>query len=217
MSELFENENDDNNRITTNDKRSHNIYTILGVSIGNTSIRDINDFYATEPKALVELLKYENFKNVWECACGMGHLSEVLKKYNIHGKSSDLIDRNYGEVEDFLRGETTSWNGDIITNPPFKLANEFITTAINKINVGSKVAMLCRIQLLEGSGRYNNIFRKVPPTRVYIPVKRFNCARGGNFSKFKSNSHSAMMFAWFVWEKQVTYNKKTEMIFCNYI
>ena len=50
------------------------------------------------------LLKLESFENVWECACGEGHLSEVLKKNNIHGRSSDLINRGYSdELFDFLK------------------------------------------------------------------------------------------------------------------
>ena len=64
--------------------------------------REENDFYATNPIALEKLLEKEKFENVWECACGKGHLSEVLKKYNIHGKSSDLVDRGYGEGGGFL-------------------------------------------------------------------------------------------------------------------
>ena len=58
-----------------------------------------NDFYATNPHALeiaMPVFKGILHKNVWECACGQGHLSEVLKanKYNV--KSTDLIDRGYG-------------------------------------------------------------------------------------------------------------------------
>lgn len=34
-----------------------------------------SDYYATDPRALDYLLKYEVFdKNVWECACGGGEL-----------------------------------------------------------------------------------------------------------------------------------------------
>ena len=36
-----------------------------------TKDREVNDFYATHPKAIEELLKVEKFnQNVWECACG---------------------------------------------------------------------------------------------------------------------------------------------------
>jgi hypothetical protein len=136
-----------------------------------------------------------------------------LKKHNIHGKSSDLIDRNYGEIEDFLRSDN-NWDGDIITNPPYKFATEFVITALRKVPENSKVAMLCRVQFLESSARHEKIFSKYKPVRIYVPVKRFNCARNGNFKKFKQNLHSAMMFGWFVWQKG-NYDK-TEIIWINY-
>lgn len=178
----------------------NSIFNTLGVSLKN-SVRAENDYYATEPKALEELLKYEKFENVWECACGEGHLSEVLKKHNIHGRSSDLINRGYGEVEDFLRSDVKEYDGDIVTNPPFKFATEFVINALRTVKENRKVAMLCRVQFIEGNQRYIKIFDKYPPQTIYTPVKRLNCARNGEFAKFKTNSHNAMMFAWFVWQK----------------
>ena len=42
--------------------------------------REINDFYATEPKAAEWLIKIEKLNpNIWECACGQGHLSKVFE------------------------------------------------------------------------------------------------------------------------------------------
>lgn len=174
----------------------NSIFNTLGVSLKN-SVRNENDYDATEPKALEELLKYEKFENVWECACGEGHLSEVLKKHNIHGRSSDLINRGYGEVEDFLRSDVKEYDGDIVTNPPFKFATEFVMNALRTVKENHKVAMLCRVQFIEGNQRYIKIFDKYPPQTIYTPVKRLNCARNGNFA----NSNNAMMFAWFVWQK----------------
>ena len=80
--------------------------------VGNSSIRNCNlrkqdaeahDYYATEPKAVELLLEQEKFSpQVWECACGEGHISEVLKANGYNVLSSDLVDRGYGEVRDFL-------------------------------------------------------------------------------------------------------------------
>lgn len=48
---------------------------------GNQGNRADFDFYPTPPYAVKELLKRENFNgNIWECACGDGAVSEVLKK-----------------------------------------------------------------------------------------------------------------------------------------
>ena len=87
------------------------VFSTLGSSNHSDLEREKHDFYATDPKALKLLLKYESFKNVWECACGQGHLSEVLKTNQIHGKSSDMINRGYGEIEDFLMIDNIKWGG----------------------------------------------------------------------------------------------------------
>lgn len=64
--------------------------------ISKTAEREKNDYYATHPKAMEQLLKYETFnKNIWEPACGEGNLSEVLKAAGYNVYSTDLIDRGY--------------------------------------------------------------------------------------------------------------------------
>ena len=61
----------------------------LGASNHSNHDREENDFYATDPKSLeifLEALDRDNFKlhnRIWECACGQGHLSEVLKNMGI--------------------------------------------------------------------------------------------------------------------------------------
>ncbi|ANB40521.1 hypothetical protein LIT13_06610 [Flavobacterium psychrophilum] len=94
---------------------SKTMFTTIGSSNHSEQEREKYDFYATDPMALEKLLKLESFQNVWECACGQGHLSEVLKKNFIHGKSSDYVNRGYGEIQDFLSIDVTQWNGDIVT------------------------------------------------------------------------------------------------------
>lgn len=71
---------------------------MLGVNPNAT--REENDFYATNPHAMeIALPHLEDVglsKNVWECACGQGHLSKVLENNGYNVYSSDLIDRGYG-------------------------------------------------------------------------------------------------------------------------
>ena len=176
----------------------NSIFVTLGATSHGKENREINDFYATEPKALELLLKIENFKDVWECACGQGHLSEVLKKQNIHKRSSDLINRGYSsDIFDFLSIDNLKWTGDIITNPPYRYAKEFVEKSLQIIENGNKVAMFLKIQFLESQGR-KNIFQTQPPKKIYISSSRLNCAKNGDFVKYKS---SAICYAWFVWEK----------------
>jgi len=126
-------------------------YTLLGASNRTEAIREENDFYATEPKALELLLKLETFSpTIWECACGQGHLSEVLWNHGYYVQSSDLIDRGYGESGvDFLVC-TEPFPGDIITNPPYKHALQFVEHALELIPRGNKVAFFCGFYFSKG-------------------------------------------------------------------
>lgn len=177
----------------------NSMFKTLGSSNHSDTEREKHDFYATDPIALEKLLKLESFSNVWECACGQGHLSEVLKKHNIHGKSSDLIDRGYGEVMDFLQIDNLEHNGDIITNPPFIYAIEFVHKAMSIIPKGNKIALFLRIQFLETKER-REFFREFPISKVYVSSSRITCAMNGDFEKYNKNG-SAACYAWFIWEK----------------
>ena len=68
-------------------------------------------------------------------------------------QSRYLMDRGFGETGiDFLSIDNLEWNGDIITNPPYKYAQEFIEKALQIIPEGNKVAMFLKIQFMEGKG-----------------------------------------------------------------
>ena len=118
------------------------------------------------------------------------------------------IDRGYGNGQvDFLGIENQKWNGDIITNPPFRYAQEFIEKALTIIDTGRKVAMFLRIQFLEGKER-GRFFKKNPPKFIYVSSSRINCAKNGDFVKYPANS--AICYCWFVWEKGYTGDTTTK-------
>lgn len=72
---------------------SRSTHATLGARNYALEERETNDYYATEPKALELLLKEEEFsENIWECACGEGHLSKVLKNHG-HKVFFDRPDR----------------------------------------------------------------------------------------------------------------------------
>lgn len=178
-------------------------FKMLGATNHCKEEREENDYYATDPKAIDELLRYETFnQNIWENACGMGHLSKRLKKYGYNVLSTDLIDRDYqDQILNFLSDETYLFNGDIITNPPYKYCTEWILKSLNSIPEGNKVALFLKLQTLEGQKRYDEIYSKYPPKSVYVFVKRIQCAKNGEFK-----GSSAVCYAWFVWEKGYTGN-----------
>lgn len=143
------------------------------------------------------LLSKETFnKNIWEPAAGSGHLSKRLKEYGYIVKQSDIIQRiDDIEIIDFLKTNET-FDGDIITNPPYKYCTEFILKALELIKEGNKIAMFLKLQTLEGQERYKKIFSKYPPRKIYVFIKRIQCAKNGLFK-----GSSAVCYAWFIWEK----------------
>ena len=175
---------------------------LTGTSLSGTSTtrdRVEHDYYATPPESTLKLLEVEEFKgNVLEPCCGEGHISEVLKENWFEVSSNDLVDRSYGEDrKDFLKDGFRTYD-NIITNPPYKYAREFIIKSL-EITTG-KVAMFCKIQLLEGVSRYE-MFRDTPLKTVYVFTKRQNPYRNGSpVDENGKKWSSTMCFAWFVWE-----------------
>lgn len=179
----------------------NSIYTTLGASNHCNEERANNDYYATDPKAAELLLELENFSdNIWECASGEGHLANVFKSAGYNVKCSDLVDRTGNtEIIDFLKFKGT-FDGDVITNPPYKYAKEFVEKAIESVTDGHKVAMFLKLQFLEGKGR-REFFDKYPPKMVYVSSSRIMCAKNGDFDGIKESGGSAVAYCWYIWEK----------------
>ena len=179
-------------------------FVTLGASNHTEKDREKNDYYATDPNSLEIFLKklkedkLELHNDIWECACGEGHLSKVLlnKGYNVI--SNDLIDRGFGlSGIDFLKIKDKNIEKDILTNPPYKYAKEFVEKALELQANGYYTIMFLKIQFLEGQGR-RELFRKYPPKYVYINSVRQTCYINGDMSKKMS---SATCYCWFIWEK----------------
>jgi len=178
----------------------NSIYKTLGASNHSEKEREKHDYYATEPKAMELLIAEEQFAPViWECACGEGHLAKVLEEHGFEVISTDLIYRGFGDTEplNFLTETLDDFDGDIITNPPYKYALEFCQRALESVQPGRKVAMFLKLQFLEGKSR-KQFFLNNPPKVVYVSSSRLLCAINGEFEKITS---SAVAYAWFVWEK----------------
>lgn len=181
----------------------NSIFKTLGASNHTDKERENDDYYATDPIAIDVLLNDGNIKlsdNVWECSCGEGHLSERIKQYGYNVRSTDLIDRGYGEGGvDFLT-YNEQWNGDIITNPPYKYAKEFIEKGLEIVPEGKQVIMFLKLQFLEGKAR-KKMFELNPPKYVLVSSSRILCAKNALFDEMKAGGGSAVAYGWYVWEK----------------
>lgn len=197
----------------TEEEIRHNKCTFspLGASNHSNKERQKEDYYATPPIAVKKLLDtgIKLSKNIWEPACGEGHISKVLEQYGYNVRSTDIINRGYGsETIDFLC-EETPFIGDILTNPPFKTALSFCKHGLRLINDGSKVLLLLRLLFLEGKER-GIFFKENPPKNVYVFSSRITCAKNGQFQTLDGSTESgALAYAWFEWVKG--FNGKPEI------
>ena len=161
-----------------------------------------HDFYRTGAIAVEKLLAVEKLEGkIWEPACGDGAISRVLEAHGLKVHSTDLIDRGYGTGGvDFLRPRTVSFPtvSCVITNPPFKLAQQFAARALDVAE--KKVLLLCRTLWLEG-GKRGEFFRRCPPARVWVFSNRIPMQRAG-WEPVKENQTGMMSFSWFVWDQE---------------
>jgi len=169
--------------------------------------RPADDFYPTPPEVTRALLRVEPFvppMDIWEPACGNGAMSKVLEQTGLSVYSSDLNDHGYGDSYiDFLETEGARPNTAIVTNPPFKLASDFIRHAIYDLQV-PKLCLLMKLIALEGQVR-GRLLEDTGLSRVWVFRDRIKLTRNGDDYK----NGGMMAFAWFVWERD--WDKKPEI------
>ena len=125
-----------------------------------------------------------------------------LKASAIYLIFNEMLKDRTGNIEilDFLTSNV-KWDGDIITNPPYKFAQEFVEKAMESVTEGHKVIMYLKLTFLETAKR-RELFKKYPPKYIYVATKRLGCAPNGQFSDMENETESgAVCYAWYVWEK----------------
>lgn len=165
------------------------------------------DYFPTPPfatRALVEHVlahlrrdKQCKLQKAWEPACGKGHMAEPLKEYFREVLATDIEDRGYQEcIADFLACDHPQNSDWIITNPPFGDKTEkFILKALSLDVTG--VAMFTRLQMLEGTGRYERIYKNRPPSLVAFFSERVPIHKG----RWVVNGDTMTAYAWLLWIK----------------
>lgn len=180
---------------------SDKTYVVNGCSNHSEFDRANNDFYATNPKDVEKLFSECNIpfaQNILEPCAGEGHIAQVFKDKGYNVTACDLIQRNYplDKCWDFLK-QAESFDGDIVTNPPYELATEFVTKALNIIPEGNRVVMFLKLTFLESKKR-KPLFETKQLKTVYVYTNRTACAKNGDPSGFGTG---AVAYAWYEWVK----------------
>lgn len=165
-----------------------------------------DDLYETPECAVRALLEVEKIPSgaVWEPACGPGAIARVLRAAGHEVYATDLIDYESPDQDaarvDFLmeHGSAPYFIGSIVTNPPYKLADEFVRHALV---LCPRVYMLLRLPFLE-SQRRTAILENGWLARVHVFRNRLPRMHRGGWKGTETSS--SMCFAWFVWDREHT-------------
>ena len=153
----------------------------------NQGQRRKSDLYETPYSMTEQLLERERFDGtILEPACGNGAMVRVL------GKAT-----SYDSETDFLK-ETRQFD-NVITNPPYSLAFEFIQKA--KEVAQKKIAFLLPLSYLHGQKRHETIWqdKDFPLSRIYV-FTRYPML-GDPLRKDGKYRTGMMVYAWYVWVK----------------
>jgi hypothetical protein len=159
-----------------------------------------DDLYETPEVATVALLKAEQLPHfIWEPACGPGSIVRTLRAHGHDVWATDLVDYGCPDSEsrcDFLMMRQTRVDVEaIVTNPPYKIAKEFVEHALL---MAPRVIMLLRLGFLE-SNRRSSILDGGQLARVHVFRRRLPMMHRDGWEGNRSNS--AIAYAWFVWDR----------------
>lgn len=131
-----------------------------------------------------------------EPAANRGHMVRPLREWFGTVEASDIFDYGVGFPQaDYLFGPLPSEVDWTITNPPFRLARQFIERALMTSSRG--VAVIVRTAFLEGVSRYNGLFAHHPPSQILQFSERVVMHKG----KLSPNGSTATAYCWIVWER----------------
>lgn len=131
-----------------------------------------------------------------EPAANRGHMVRPLREFFDEVRGSDVHDYGTGfPVNDYLFGPVPSLVDWTITNPPFRLAEQFIQRALASSRVG--VAVIVRSAFLEGVGRFHDLFSALPPSDILQFSERVVMHKG----KLSAKGSTATAYCWIVWQK----------------
>lgn len=183
----------------------------------NNKEREEKDYYATPTDEVLNILKELEFdftnQSILEPCIGGGHMADGINIYLFHQEQkpsiligTDVQNRGYdnpdwtcyyGDEYDFLKDGYPVEQADvIIMNPPYSTLEPFLIRALEIAQ--DKLIVLCRMQVLEGEGRYLKIFKDNPPTDIYQYVDRIQCWKNGK----EPEGSSAQGYCWLVWDKE---------------
>jgi hypothetical protein len=173
-----------------------------------------DDFYATPPEAVAALLSvYQPPHRIWEPACGDGAIVKVLRAAGHDVIATDLnawgCPESSSRIDFLMETAEPPHCRCIITNPPYRLAEQFIAHALQLV---PEVAMLCRLAFLE-STRRTRLLEESGLARVLVFRNRLPMMHRYGWAGPLNSSSTA--FAWYIWQRGYNDLPRLERISCS--
>ncbi len=168
----------------------------VGLTRGKRKGKDNYPTPSWVTKALLDEVQFKG--NILEPACGSGNMVRGLKKWTdsqifYQDIRTDNIHNDHGGI-DFLAWKPDKVIRNVVSNPPFNIALEFIKKSLQIAT--QKVCLLLRLNFLESGSRYK-FFKNSPLKWVYVFCDRVAFYPEGK----RRNSGGTIAFAWYVWSK----------------
>jgi hypothetical protein len=169
--------------------------------------RDEHDWYVEPPECSAALFALEEFSGVvWDPACGVGRIVASAREAGLPAVGTDIVKRGpICEREfDFLDEEIDIGFTNIVSNPPFKHAEEFVQRALECVPIGGKIAMLLPLVWLSGFSSKRDWLPE-SPLKTFFPISpRPSMPPGAVVLSGQNVGNGTKDFAWFVWQRGYT-------------
>ena len=194
------------------------INTLGSTKLSNSKREDL-DFYQTPSYAIKTLVEHFMLKSdfIWEPMAGNGAIAKELSARGYSVYSTDIIERKFrlNDTVDYFSVHNFSLTKDdfaIVTNPPYKYANDFLKHTLETIRPITCCVFL-PVRYLEGKFRYNEIYSKYKPAKVLTYVKRLGCFTDKDIEEGRVTDigvGSAVAYMWLCFDRDTWSNQDTK-------
>lgn len=162
--------------------------------------RHPDDWYVEPLWVSERLFQVEQFEGrVWDPAAGLGRIVDTAQTAGLDAIGTDLVCRKPDAYEgdvNFLECDIDAGEPNIVCNPPFKHAEDFVGHALQLSE--RKVAMLLPAVWVQGQTR-SRWLQKSPLRRVWFLAPRPSMPPGPFLATGQKIGQGVQDFAWFVW------------------
>jgi hypothetical protein len=136
---------------------------------------------------------------VLDPACGIGRICAAAYRAGLSATGTDLVLRGAGVRQaDFLKWPPGQTVANIVSNPPFGIAEQFVAHALTVAR--GKVAMLLPSKWVQGDER-SRWLETTPLRRVLFLTPRPSMPPGAVILAGNKPGNGRTDYAWFVWQQ----------------